>query len=124
MSVLEASMLLVAAINFVLLVAVVILLVRLTSLLSLTQRVIREQGVPFLDKLNRVADDLSRVSVDFRRVGERVSGTATRVMNEVEPPIRQLAALLAGLRAGVGKMFEHGGHRDGDAAEAGERRKE
>ncbi len=114
MSVLEISMLVIAAVNLALLVTVLVLIVRLSSLLALAERMAREQGAPLLDKLNRIAADLGQVSGDVREVGRRFSGTAARVMDEVEPPLRRLGALVAGIRAGVGKMLEWSQHGNGD----------
>jgi hypothetical protein len=106
MTVMEVSMLVIAVINVVLMIAIVVMLLRVRKLLTSAEDVIKQHGVPLIEKLNQVADDVKHISQDARRVEQRVAGAATKVIDQVEPPIRQFAALLAGVRAGVGKMFD------------------
>ncbi|HVP14011.1 MAG TPA: hypothetical protein VMS88_00625 [Terriglobales bacterium] len=114
MSVVDWSLLTIAIVNVILVAAVIVVVARLVGLLSSAQRVLRDQGVPLLERANRIAEDFTQVSGNVREVGGRVTGTAARVMEQVEPPIRHLTALVAGIRAGVGWMFEPGHHRNGE----------
>jgi len=106
MTVMEISMLAIAVINVVMMLVIVVLLLRVKTMLNGAERVVMEQGVPLIEKLNQVASDVKNISNDARRVEQRVSGVATMVIDQVEPPVRQFAAVLAGVRAGVEKMFE------------------
>jgi hypothetical protein len=114
MTVMEVSMLVIATINVVMMLVIVMLLLRVKSIVNSAERLVMEQGVPLIEKLNQVASDVKNISNDARRVEQRVSGVATMVIDQVEPPVRQFAALLAGVRAGVGRIFEarqaHNGH--------------
>ncbi len=114
MSIVELSMFVVAIVNVALLAAVIVLAVRLTSLLSAAERLLRDEGVPLMHKMNRIAEDVGRVSGGMRELGGRFTGTAARVMDQVEPPIRQLTALVAGIRVGLGRVFDPGHHGNGE----------
>ena len=110
MTVMEISILAIATINVVLMIAMVVLLSRVMKVLKTTEEVVREQAVPLIEKVQKVADDVKKISNSVRQVEERLTGVATRVIDQVEPPVRAFSALIAGVRAGVGKMME-GNHR-------------
>src|SRR5262245_41785867 len=102
----QASMMIIAVVNVILMGAVVVLLLRVLKLLKTTEEVVREHGVPLIHKLHDVADNVQHMSREARQVEERVAGAASMVIDQVEPPIRHAAAVLAGVRAGVGRIFE------------------
>lgn len=118
MTIMESSMLAIAAINVVLMIAVVVLLTRVMKVLKTTEDVVREQAVPLIEKVQKVADDVKKISNSVRQVEERLTAVATRVIDQVEPPVRAFTALIAGVRAGVGKMMEpsHRGEGNGVVA--------
>lgn len=106
MTIMEISILVIAIINVVLMIAMVMMLLRVKNLLTSAEDVVKRHGVPLIEKLNAVADDVKNISRDARQVEQRLAGAASKVMDQVEPPIRHFAALLAGMRAGVGKIFD------------------
>ena len=55
---------------------------------------------------NRIAARVEEMADDARRVEGRVAGTADQVLDQIEPPIRQVAALVAGVRAGLGRLLD------------------
>lgn len=113
MTVLEVSIVVIAVVNVVLLAAMVMLVLRLKKMIDQVQGVVKDHAVPVIDTVHRVADKVNaaaeqvqRMAGDVRHVEERLAGTANRVMDQIEPPVRQFAALLAGVRSGVGRLFE------------------
>src|SRR6185369_16377496 len=105
-SLMQVSMLIIAIVNVVLMSVVVVMLLRVAKLLTTTENLVKEHGVPLIHKLHEVADDVKHMSRNARQVEERVTGAASKVIDQVEPPIRHAAAVLAGVRAGVGRIFE------------------
>jgi len=114
MTVLEVSILLVAIVNAVLLGAVAVLLVRVLKLVDTTQNLVVERARPVIDKIGQIADNVKDISMDVRQVEQRVASVTTRVIDQVEPPVRHFAALLAGVRAGVGRIFDAGQENNGN----------
>lgn len=126
MTVLEVSILLVAIVNALLLGAVTVLLLRVLKLIDATQNLVVERARPVIDKIGQVADNVKDISMDVRRVEQRVAAVTTRVIDQVEPPVRHFAAVLAGVRAGVGRIFDagHDNHGNQGYAVASQMRKE
>lgn len=122
MTVISISMLLIAIINVVLMGVVVAMLMRVNKLLDDAERIVQQHGVPLIEKLNDVAEDVKNISKDARTVELRIAALTGRVMDNVEPPVRTAAALLAGVRAGVGRFFD-GGRDQADAFVHGHTRK-
>lgn len=106
MTVLTISMLLIAIINVVMMAVVVMMVLRVKRLLDKAEGIVMTHGVPLIEKLNDVADDVKNISNDARAVEQRVAAITTRVIDGVEPPVRHAAALLAGVRAGVGRFLD------------------
>jgi hypothetical protein len=71
-----------------------------------------QRGIPVVHHVTNVARHVSEMVEDVRFVELRVAGTTARIVNQIDAPIRQLAALLAGVRAATGKLFNasHRGH--------------
>jgi hypothetical protein len=111
--VMQVSMLIIAIVNVVLMAVVVVMLLRVARLMTATEDLVRKHGVPLIDKLHEVADDVKHMSREARQVEERVAGAASMVIDQVEPPIRHAAAVLAGVRAGVGRIFAAGQRANG-----------
>jgi len=105
MTVMSISMLLIAIINVVLMGVVVAMVLRVKKLLDSAEGIVLTHGVPLIEKLNGVADDVKNISKDARAVEQRIAAITTRVIDGVEPPVRTAAALLAGVRAGVGRFM-------------------
>ncbi len=105
MTLISISMLAIAIINVVLMGVIVVMLLRVKKLIDNAENIVKQHAVPLIDKLNQVADDVKNISKDARNVEQRISAVTTRVIDQVEPPVRHFAALLAGVRAGVGRFF-------------------
>ncbi len=58
-----------------------------------------------LQRLNGIAADLEGLVRDARRLEKRVSNTAGVLLDQVEPPLRLVSALLAGTRTGLGSLL-------------------
>jgi methyl-accepting chemotaxis protein len=90
---------------------------------ELRARALMRRAEPVIAKTNEIAEHVNRIAARIqemaeiaRRVEGRVAGTADRVLDEIEPPIRQMAAVMAGVRAGVGRLFDRRAgnhHQDG-----------
>jgi hypothetical protein len=65
-----------------------------------------QRGIPAVHHVTDVARHVSEMVEDVRFVELRVAGTTARIVNQIDVPIRQLAALLAGVRAAAGKLFD------------------
>lgn len=59
-----------------------------------------------LERVQRIATEAEAVARDARVTEARVATTVNGLLDQVEPPIRTLTAALAGVRAGVGRLFE------------------
>lgn len=122
MTVISISMLLIAIINVVLMGVVVAMLLRVKKLLDDAERIVQQHGVPLIEKLNDVAEDVKNISKDARTVEQRIAALTGRVMDNVEPPVRAAAALFAGVRAGVGRFFDGDRERTDDVVHGHTRR--
>jgi hypothetical protein len=119
MTVIEVSILIVAIASVAFTAAAIIALVRLLRLWSRADLLLRDARET-LRRLDVVAAELAESSRDAARVRRRVTSTANRLLDEVEPPIRQVAAILSGLRVGLGALFgpsPNGSARPGRTAE-------
>ena len=58
-------------------------------------------------KVEGVADQLQSTARGVKTVSERVQGVATRVLDEIEPPVRRLAGLMTGVRASLTSLMKH-----------------
>lgn len=117
MSTIEVFLLALTVVAVIVGVLAVVITVRLVPLLRAYEALARDaQGA--LDRFDRIAGDLERVSGDLRRIERRVAGSVDRVMDQVEPPIRTLAAVMAGVRgaarAFVGARQARGVREDGE----------
>jgi hypothetical protein len=117
MSTIEVSLLALTVITAVVGVLAIVITVRLVPLLRAYEALARDAREA-LDRFDHIAGDLERVSGDMRRIERRVAGSVDRVMDQVEPPIRTLAALMAGVR-GAARAFA-GGRPSRIAKEDGE----
>lgn len=68
-----------------------------------------------LERLRHVATDLESVSRDARYTGSRVSDSVHRLLDQAEPPLRTLAAAIAGARAGLSALVRGRPGADGDS---------
>lgn len=114
MTVIAISMLMIAIINVVLMGVVVAMLLRVKRLVDDAEGIVKQHGIPLIEKLNGVAEDVRTISKNVRAVEQRVSAITSRVIDQVEPPVRHFAALLAGVRAGVGRLFVAGQQENSD----------
>jgi hypothetical protein len=78
-----------------------------------SHRAFSKRVEPAIANLERISEHAARIAEQVedmarvaRQVEGRVAGTAGVVLDQIEPPIRTLAAVIAGVRAGVGKLFE------------------
>ena len=124
MTIIPIALLLIAVVNIALMIVIGVMVLRMNRLLDTTEDAVRRHGVPLVEKLAQVAEDVRNISGDVRRVEQRVADVASRVVDQVEPPIRHFAAVLAGVRAGVGRIFDSGHHHDGNALAGRPMRKE
>ena len=76
-------------------------------------RALMRKAEPLIEKSHEIAGHVNRIAARVedmaevaRRVEGRVAGTADRMLDQIEPPIRQVAAVVAGVRAGVNRLFE------------------
>ena len=85
-------------------VVVCVVLLRLVPVLREVNEVIGE-----LRDVMRKVDDLVRnlesASGGVRQVEQRVRGIVTRILDEIEPPVRRLAGLATGVRVTVGTLL-------------------
>jgi hypothetical protein len=108
MTVISISMLVIALINVVLMAVVIAMLLRVKRLIDQAEGIATQHAVPLIERLNAVAEDVKNIADDARRVEQRVTALTSRMIDQVEPPVRALAAVVAGVRAGVGRLFEAG----------------
>jgi hypothetical protein len=92
----------------------IVLIAKHTLPLARRGRVVLHRSDRTLRRLNRVAGDLEYVSHDFRVMEARVARTAHALLDQIDPPLRVLSAVLTGTRAGIGALFSHNG--DGRSA--------
>jgi hypothetical protein len=118
MDILEASVVVIALSAGAFVLAVWIVLVRVLPLLR-RMEILAADAATTLYRLNSIAADLEGVVRDARRLELRVSNTAGVLLDQIEPPVRLVSALLAGTRTGLGSLLGSWGSR----AVAGGRKK-
>ena len=69
-----------------------------------------EKLPPIMDRIGDMSDELVQIGRDARQVEQRVKGTVNQVLDQVEPPVRQFAGVLAGVRAGANRLFHSAEH--------------
>jgi hypothetical protein len=114
MSTIEVSVILLTAIAAVVGVLAVVVTVRLVPVLRAYEALARDARET-LGRIDRIAGDLERTSGDMSRIERRVAGSLDRVMDQVEPPIRTVAALIAGVRGAARVLI--GGRRPKEGRE-------
>jgi len=110
MSIYEACMTVIALSAGAIALAAWVVLARVLPVLRRVE-ILAADAATSLQRLNGIAADLEGVVRDARRLEKRVSNTAGVLLDQVEPPVRVVSALLAGARAGVGSLFSSGGRR-------------
>jgi hypothetical protein len=100
MNVLELSAVVIAA---SLLVIAIVAVVQATFLL----RIHRELGTASrrihreLERVSEIAGNIDELVVSAARLERRVHGSVTALLDQIEPPLRMLSTVLAGVRAGI-----------------------
>jgi hypothetical protein len=87
---------------------VCIALLRLLPLLRDIDRLISDTQ-QLIRRLDEVAKQAEHIGKDVRHVEQRVTGVVSSVLDQVEPQVRQLVALAAGVRTTFGKLVKHRG---------------
>jgi hypothetical protein len=117
MNVIEGSVLVIAICHVLWVVGAGIAVFRLRSLAKRSAPIVANAMLT-AEHVSRISKNLEDMSATARHLEERVADTAELVMDEIEPPIRTLAAVLAGVRAGINKLFESNSrHRTNGAVE-------
>ena len=113
MSILEVSVAVIALSAVAFALAVWIVLAHVLPVLK-RMEILAADAATTLHRLNGIAADLEGVAHDARRLEMRVSNTAGVLLDQLEPPVRVVSALLAGLERDrlaprfVGKRAEAG----------------
>ena len=115
MTITTVALVVIAASQLIWLAVAIVAMARLRGL--------EKRAEPIVANLQRVSEHAAQVAQQVedmariaKQVESRVAGTADRVLNQIEPPIRTFAAAIAGVRAGFGKFLEYrssGNHHDG-----------
>jgi len=66
-----------------------------------------------LDRLDAISTEVERVTRDVSRVERRVASAVDPILDQALPPLRTVAALLAGIRATVGALSRTGADSTG-----------
>ena len=117
MSILEVSVVVIALSAVAFALAVWIVLAHVLPVLK-RMEILAADAATTLHRLNGIAADLEGVVHDARRLEMRVSNTAGVLLDQLEPPVRVVSALLAGTRTGLSSLLGSWGKR----AEAGRRK--
>ena len=82
------------------------LVVLLMRLLPLARSVdaLTQEGQSLVRRLHGVTGEIEAVVQDVRRVEERAMGVVRGVIDRIEPPLHQLAAVLTGVSAGIAAL--------------------
>jgi hypothetical protein len=88
----------------------VVMTVRRMFPLARKWRVLLTRSNRTLLRLNRVAVDMEEVSRDLRLIESRVSHSAHGLLDQVEPALRMLGALLTGARTSLDALFHSNGN--------------
>ena len=116
MTLVETCLLIVAIAASLVSVAAVIALTRLLSLWGTATLLLREMR-EVIGRLNTIAAEWEQTTFETRKVRRRITATANRLLDDVEPPIREFSAILSGIRVGLGALFA--GSRNGARREEG-----
>lgn len=108
MTVIEICMVTIAVASAVVGVTAALLAVRLQPVLRRSETVL-DNTRDLLVRLERATGDVESILRDARRVENRIARSADRILDEVEPPLRLIPALLSGVRATVAAFVR--GHR-------------
>lgn len=104
MTVIEMSLATIAVASAVVGLTAALVAVRLQPLARNAERLL-ESGRDLLVRLERITDDAEAMLKDARRVEHRIARSADLILDQVEPPLRVVPALMSGLRAGVAALF-------------------
>lgn len=104
MTVIEMSLATIAVASAVVGLTAALVAVRLQPLARNAERLL-ESGRELLVRLERITDDAEAMLKDARRVEHRIARSADLILDQVEPPLRVVPALMSGLRAGVAALF-------------------
>ena len=104
MSLIETCLLIVAVSAAAVAVATLVALGRLLKLWASTNLLLGDLR-EVIGRLNTIAAELEQTTIATRDVRRRVTQTANRILDEVEPPVRQITAILSGIRVGLGALF-------------------
>ena len=105
MTIIEGCLVTIAASAVVAAIVAIIAFARLMPFLREAENTLRE-AQQTLRRLDHITADLEGMTRDTRRLEQRVAVSVEALMNEVEPPLRWLADLLRGIRAGVGAFVQ------------------
>lgn len=100
----EVSLLILSAAAVIIAIAVVIVVAHVLPLLARVDTLVGEANAT-LQRVNRITGDVEGVVRDVRQLESRVNRSLGTVLDQVEPPLRLLSAVLAGARAGVAALF-------------------
>ncbi len=86
-------------------VALVFVVARLLPMLASLETLVKD-ATETTRQVNGMTAELTHVVQDLRQTQSRVNGLASVVLNQVEPPIHQAAAVISGVRAGLGALIK------------------
>jgi len=85
-------------------VVVCVVLLRLVPVLGEVNELIAELR-DVMRKVDVLTRNLESASEGVQHVEERVRGVVSRILDEIEPPVRRIAGLAAGVRVTVGSLL-------------------
>jgi uncharacterized protein YoxC len=115
----QVSLVLIAAVQVVLVVAVILALKRLGKTADHLDAAIAPLNDLFLDakqtsgevrelvaSLERVSASVLGIAGRFDAVSDRAAAVSSALLDQVEPPVRTVTALVQGVKAGAGMLLE------------------
>lgn len=85
-------------------VAMIVIVMRIVPLLNSLETLLIDAATT-TKKANELTSELTHVAQDLRRTQARVTGVVSVALDQIEPPVHQAAALIAGVRAGLGALL-------------------
>jgi uncharacterized protein YoxC len=105
MTVTEIALVAIAVAMFAIAVSMVVLVLRVLPVFDRAQLLLRRSSAT-LARMQRIAGDLQDMTRDARALEGRVSRTAHALLDQLEPPLRMLAAIMAGVRTAVSVLIK------------------